>query len=955
MSSIKIATDILKSYSSGNLNYNILSNIKEKKNKSDVLYYIIHYIKSTVKDNINANNYKLCYYFELMEYIVMQYILLIKPNENENFMLLEMCQKITAMQKGQLLLNRLFPYIMNIKDDVNELIIIASKMGTIATFEFWLKHTEEKCIENMNIDTIHKIFINSIGNSDDRLFNHMVKKVLKIDKLMLQKNSELIQDMISSLSQSNVPKKYILKRIKLLSQYISLVPYFQHMIRSFFSYKIILELHKHYYVVPHTFDSLSNLVLKFVSSIDLTTEIDRIKVLESMLKTKEEKTNLYLLISIIFNINPSSYIKETINISDKMIYDFIDMNLNKVFEQIDWEELSIPNVNPLNRQVIKVIVENNFIHKYVNNTNYQPSFKYEMLFFNKFVSLNTFFYPQKRIKTMVSINFALHRLRLLAKKKKKANKINYMVRMFDLLSEIKTFEPNNNVKVLAKGSEYYQISKQRFSNIPPRHLMPGEIIETNFLIKEKADGILINNLPTDIYPPCTVLFNYMIKAEYIEELDLYLVFDIDIPNLSIIERYNVLRNAHYMTHNTRLVNIDTIDDFVKVFEKERENIITFLKEKSSHDIKWYPKFACHYMQSSLQSSISNQIINIIHMKNKIQDTIINSMPYKCDGIIISPLNGDREIKVKPIIHMTIDLLYDGCDWVDRENNIWSHIIKNVIIPINKGCIYRCYYINNNMFEVREYRYDKKRANPRIIVDMIICNINYNWKNIIGYETFYYDTKKRINNKQLIEMLKEQSNNLVENIMMMEPQNNMNWLDLGCGSGKLIPIIKKYNIKNYLGLDADIKQLLNAIKYNDMMFNPCNLNENWNEPKIQWLTIPDIKFDYIVANFSLMHFCTDIFWQNLDKYTTKGSKFMFNLVNTNEWEYNNSYLKPGINGNMTKYFFEWTHSKEMEEPYINMELLAYYLKKYNWDILYKNNNSGVKGLSSCYDWYIAVQL
>ena len=41
---------------------------------------------------------------------------------------------------------------------------------------------------------------------------------------------------------------------------------------------------------------------------------------------------------------------------------------------------------------------------------------------------------------------------------------------------------------------FINFKKQKFTNIPPRHLLPGELaVYNNFLLKEKADGILINN------------------------------------------------------------------------------------------------------------------------------------------------------------------------------------------------------------------------------------------------------------------------------------------------------------------------------------------------------------------------------------------------------------------------------------------------------------------------------
>jgi hypothetical protein len=66
-------------------------------------------------------------------------------------------------------------------------------------------------------------------------------------------------------------------------------------------------------------------------------------------------------------------------------------------------------------------------------------------------------------------------------------------------------------------------------------------INKHFLLKEKADGILVFSVPKELYPNNP--FTTQIKAEYIENLDLYLVFDIDI-NYNICDRHLQIHNYH---------------------------------------------------------------------------------------------------------------------------------------------------------------------------------------------------------------------------------------------------------------------------------------------------------------------------------------------------------------------------------------------------------------------------
>ena len=56
-------------------------------------------------------------------------------------------------------------------------------------------------------------------------------------------------------------------------------------------------------------------------------------------------------------------------------------------------------------------------------------------------------------------------------------------------------------------------------------MLPDEFnIYNSFLIREKADGILVNNLSTNIFPECEKLKYCIVKAEFIENNDLYFVF-----------------------------------------------------------------------------------------------------------------------------------------------------------------------------------------------------------------------------------------------------------------------------------------------------------------------------------------------------------------------------------------------------------------------------------------------
>jgi hypothetical protein len=941
--------------------------------KSSLFESLISHVNNTPMSPINGSkNFKMEHYYPLLEFVVneMNKIYFEKPsdlntiNNLDNILSCNLLSKLTMLVKGQTLLNKLvhrIPKVIAHKKTIMSLLMESARTGPFLTFLFWLNRYPDKSIEKLERAELEEIFILSIGNSDDRLFRFVLEKVLKTDKLFFQKNTSTITSMITTLANSLVPAKYQLKRIKLLSGYISLVPFFHQMINNFNSEKVIVELHKHYYVNPHTFESLRNLLRVFVTH---NWDQDGINIINNenynklvpLFKTEQETIILNILLSLQFDLVIIDKIKKSI--VNKIVQD----NYNQIIELIDWGNLSTKN--DIIKYVVSSIVEQNLVNKYIEAHNIF-FVNQEILFYTRFVKVPPFNENKGKNNSflkVIRINKLLHKLRLYVKSKCKNRVIQHKVKMFDLLREISTFSPKVSVPVLARGSSQFQFQKQKFTNLPPRHLLPGEIsIYNNFMLKEKADGVLINNMPVGIYPYADILNNYQVKAEYIEDLDLYLVFDIDIPNTTIDERYSALRNAHPYTTNTGINKINSFDDFIKLFCKERIMIKRFINDNKTEPIKWYPKFACIY--NSNETNIHKELICnvILEQDEEIKETIANSEPFKCDGLILTPINGTREIKIKPKSMMTIDLLFDGKKWVDRNGYDWSNLIIKPKTAKKEGRIYRCYPTETfDKFTVGEFRFDKKKPNPYNIVDNIVTMIQYDWESDTKIiDSYYYDSVKKITSKSLINTINTQVENLSNQIALMEPEFNKSWLDLGCGRGKLIPLIKKFNPKKYLGLDVDVKQLIKGIQFHDenqdvYVFTPCNLSGNWTNTPIKWHQInKSIKYDYIIANFALMHFCTDEFWSQLNAITHENTKFVFNVVcpptDTDSWAESESYLR--VEGNQTIYKFEWTHDEEKTEPFISDEELGEIVKRNGWNVQEKRTISSKHKLINFYKWWI----
>ena len=909
------------------------------KDKKDILYELLN--------NMNNNdNYKMENYFLLFDFIIDNIISLYTNNEhNSNILNTLLLTKLSILNKGQYLLQKLennisFQLFKN--TEINDYIKISSRYGTFITFLYWLNKND---IKNLDQQTLEIIMITSIMNSDDRIYKFLIDKVIIIDKLFFQKTI-VIKELLANLANSGIPPKYMLKRIKLLSTKINLNPYFHFMIHIFNSFKVIYELHKYYYVIPHTFQSLISLCNNIIPDY----KVENFEKLLSILKTNEEKVMIYIICLLSCNHFNNNYDFNSLFL-EKIIID----NYIQIIKIINWDFIMI-DIHPLSKHIIKILIKNNLIHKFLSNSS-RILINRKILFFTRFFMIPYNKENIENIKYLIIINKILHKFRILAKQKVKTKVINHNIKMYDVLREIKTYHPNECKPILKNGSIYYQYQKQKFTNLPPRHLLPGEIHQYhNFLIREKADGILINNLPLGIFPDHELFKNYQVKAEYIEDLDLYLIFDIDIPNTTLIDRYNLLRNAHDYTSNSNLNEINNLDDFFEILKIERQQIIKFLKENEKNPIKWYPKFSCLVNDSKLNNELIQKII--------LSDNFYYE-PYSCDGLILSPIDGSREIKIKPLSLMTIDLLYNNNKWVTRENYDLSDLIRSD--TQQNGKIYRCKPISNNqlLFSVDSFRYDKKKPNTSTIVNSICNIIKYNWLLDISKNTtreiYYYDNPKKIHSPSLISMIKVHRNILSEQIYKLQPSMNQNWLDLGCGNGKLIPLIKKYNPKSYLGLDIDITTLLKCLKYHDenqnvYLFNKCNLSKKWDETDGQWFTDYK-KYDFVIANYSLMHFFTDLFWDQLDQIVSTGTMFIFNIVSQSskgsEWSDNNSFLE--IVDDQVLYKFEWVHDDVKTEPFISEEKILIQLEKSKWKLINKFTIDSDHELSNFYTWWIIEKI
>jgi SAM-dependent methyltransferase len=332
---------------------------------------------------------------------------------------------------------------------------------------------------------------------------------------------------------------------------------------------------------------------------------------------------------------------------------------------------------------------------------------------------------------------------------------------------------------------------------------------------------------------------------------------------------------------------------------------------------------------------------------------------------LTPLNGDREIKIKPKSYYTIDLLFLDNKWLDRDGFQWDIITfsnNEQIINNYNNTIWRCYENDSlndsiNHFEAKEIRFDKTKPNTNEIVSTIIDLYNTEYK----YEyPRIYNTKDNCNNSLWKNIIDD--NNKILKIMLNKINalhiiNNV--LDCGCGSGRTIKYLNKVN--KYIGVDIDMNMLGHGInKYSNNMqsinFMYCDLNKDW--PKILKNSL--IKFDFIICLSSIMHFMTDNFWNNLNNVVDKSSKMLINIVEIEDqfrYEFDEYFIERKKN----KIYYKFPiHESIMEEEYVDINNLKHTINKYGWNIIetfkkdksdesdsnYSNNN-----LTQYYRWYL----
>lgn len=566
-------------------------------------------------------------------------------------------------------------------------------------------------------------------------------------------------------------------------------------------------------------------------------------------------------------------------------------------------------------------------------------------------------------------------------------KVNYYLRLFMRRKNIKYFKQfDKNYKnvmldlliypeipntVLSSGGADYRESLCEFNTLikksnpnNPVHITPfhfAQLQKSDILISEKADGVTKDSLPQDIYPDIDIPLQN-IKAEYIPEYNLYLVFENcsiqagllngSSRNLLAFENFQWLRKLHPATINRNYTYL--FENIEEEIELERKYLKQFLdKYSNSQTPIWWPKIAWFHSYQNCSLANSIQILDSLYPKNV----------FPIDGWIFTPNQKGTIAKYKPFEHLTIDVNHRNSKWLSGDNQIIEVYCRED--TMYKNGIYRCYWNNTNQkWYAKDFREEKHKANNLQLIKNISNQQLYQWNvNNFPIVEQYYQEKCLVKNRNDIHFLKNQRDIFTK---LFSELSCHNILDIGCGNGHIIKELPK-KMESYVGLEIDpgciwnCYQKINNSKKENMSVLWCDMGINWQiEKQEQHLKTKSIyiqeklfqkfttcSFDTVILNFSI-HNC----FQNLERLnnliteinskTKKGSQILISMIDlsilsgNNKYyqiisNYQNSISKFGIN-----YKFPWSHKKFISEPIISSNKLINILETKKWKCIQKIN-------------------
>lgn len=290
-------------------------------------------------------------------------------------------------------------------------------------------------------------------------------------------------------------------------------------------------------------------------------------------------------------------------------------------------------------------------------------------------------------------------------------------------------------KVLKKYIFKYRMKKNSVSKqIMHIELINKHLAKSNYFLMD-----FMNNDETkeDIYHP-----RHTTKQEAIDLLNDSTWVSSKLDGTRVVLHPSELENKHpKLLQQTKEILQYYYFVAEKVFYKSRTIycIYEVWKKKENRELTEYEMYGFYKLLGRQQNKLTEPHLSMLLSTNTIKDVwVIKPFYYAhkgLDGVLrwqyiynqykFMPNDGlivknrdNHKYKIKPIHQMTIDLeIKDGCGF-DQENNKYS-IDKNTYALEYENKVVQCLFDKEmNYWRIEKIRFDKKRPNPRHIIEKI---------------------------------------------------------------------------------------------------------------------------------------------------------------------------------------------------------------------------------------------
>jgi len=439
----------------------------------------------------------------------------------------------------------------------------------------YLNPNQDKMEYLSSMNSLYELFIeNGCSNNDERVFSWALDIYSNLNKLGINL-IDLKLIVKQSLSRPNIPEKYIFRRLKYLSKLGDLKNKYFEIIRTIsnFTWKIFEVLTKYYYdknkSETKNFIRTYNILNLFINS-DYQNRIGFVR------KYYSSSHFNFLKKSILDGVQDLRFvsINEDSIPNLKNIFEIFlqDMDLNTKLRFI--QGLNFYCCHQLDFNKPKIVFEGK-LPLLLKNL-YQ---QFSDLRFESNPSIMSIVRPTfKNIhKEYIRMNLLGTYMKIFLKKKYN-NKLKMIKQKNnDLIQELLTFNSNTKIPVLSLGCKYHQIRNSSYLNLSLDN-PKCSFLKLIDIIPEEYKKNIQTKMLSNIKP---FKLNKLIKAYFIEERQTYLVYDINMPNLTYLERMEYLRKINPLT-KYYTIPILTSDKQINDFKEEQLNIINQLSRT------WYP-------------------------------------------------------------------------------------------------------------------------------------------------------------------------------------------------------------------------------------------------------------------------------------------------------------------------------------------------------------------------------